>query len=373
MNPLGLYVDFPFCLSRCSFCAFNIQGYREGLAERYIGALEKELALYAEQALLRERTLTSIYFGGGTPSLYPPDVLTRFLALCRDTFDIAPDAEITLEAHPATLRPSNLRPLREGGINRLSMGVQSFSDAHLEALGRHHTAEEARAAFHTARDAGFTNIGIDLIYALPGQGREGWGETLEEAIALAPEHLSLYGLSIEEGTLFHKKERQGLLSIPTEEEAAALYRTARWRLSEAGYEQYEISNFARPGHACRHNLLYWNRNETLGIGLSAHAYIDREHRENTGSLPAYLDRLAVGTLPIAQIEKISPEEARKDRILFGLRKAEGIPFELVGSEDSLREVAERLIREGLLSVERGRLRLTPNGMLLADEVAVAFL
>ena len=373
MIPAGLYIDFPFCLARCSFCAFNIQGYREGLAERYIGALRREMLLYAEAPIWQERVLTSVYFGGGTPTLYPPAVLADLLSLCRQSFPMAADAEVTIEAHPATIHLSNLAPLREGGINRLSMGVQSFSDAHLQALGRHHTAEAARLAFHAARAAGFANIGIDLMYALPGSSVMEWEETLQSAIALSPEHLSLYCLSIEEGTLFHKKEKAGLLSLPSEAEVILLYQAAQKRLKEAGYEQYEISNFARPGHACRHNLLYWNRNESLGVGLSAHSYLNREYRANTDSLPDYLDQIASGRLPIAQTEKISFEAALKDRIIFGLRKIEGIPFHFLGQDLSLEETARQLIGEGLLIHEEDRLRLSSKGILLADEVAVAFL
>lgn len=373
MKPIGLYIDFPFCLSRCSFCAFNIQGYREGFASRYADALQKEIAVYADAPLWRDRVITTIYLGGGTPSLYPPEVLAGLVALCRKRFPVAPDAEVTLEAHPATIHSENLLPLREGGINRLSMGVQSFSDAHLEALGRRHTAEAARAAFAAARAAGFANIGIDLIYALPDQSCSVWKATLQAAIDLAPEHLSLYGLSIEEGTLFDKKARAGLLSLPTEGGAIMQYQTAQARLGAAGYRHYEISNFARPGYECRHNLLYWDRGEVLGVGLSAHTYLDREHRANTDSLQAYLEKIASGHLPVDRTEKVSQEMLRKDRIIFGLRKTEGIPLEFLEEDPSLRKTADRLILEGLLLIDQQQVRLTPKGLLLADEVAVAFL
>jgi oxygen-independent coproporphyrinogen-3 oxidase len=373
MVPAGLYVDFPFCLARCSFCAFNIQGYREGLAERYIAALRQEILLQAKEPIWQDRLMTSIYFGGGTPTLYPPGALVDLLSLCRESFQMAPDVEVTLEAHPATIDPSNLGPLREGGINRLSMGVQSFSDAHLEALGRHHTADAARLAFHAARAAGFTNIGIDLMYALPGVSLMEWEETLHSAVELSPEHLSLYCLSIEEGTLFHKKEKQGRLSLPSEEEIILLYQTAQRQLKEAGYHQYEISNFARPGVACRHNLHYWNRNESLGVGLSAHSYLDREYRANTDSLSAYLDQITSGRIPIAQTEKISLQAALKDKIIFGLRKTEGIPNHLLSQDRSFEKTCRKLIEEGLLIEEEDRLRLSSKGTLLADEVAIAFL
>lgn len=372
MKPIGLYIDFPFCLARCSFCAFNIQGYREGFASRYADALQKEIIYQAEGPFRGDRMITSIYLGGGTPSLYAPEVLTGLVALCRKRLPVASDVEVTLEAHPATIHAENLLPLQEGGINRLSMGVQSFSDAHLEALGRRHTAEGARAAFLAARAAGFANIGIDLIYALPDQSFAGWEATLQAAIDLAPEHLSLYSLSIEEGTLFDKKARSGLLSLPTEGEAIAQYQTAQARLAAAGYRHYEISNFARPGYECRHNLLYWDRGDVLGIGLSAHSYFDREHLVNTDSLQTYLEVIESGRLPVDRLEKVGAEAFRKDRIIFGLRKTEGIPLEYLEEDLSLRKTADRLISEGLLTVDQRQIRLTSKGLLLADEVAVAF-
>ena len=373
MKGIGLYIDFPFCLARCSFCAFNIQGYREGFAARYAEALQKELTGYADAPIWHDRIVTSLYLGGGTPSLYAPEVLTSLIALCRKRLPLASEVEVTLEAHPATIDAANLKPLREGGINRLSMGVQSFSDAHLHALGRHHTGEGARAAFLAARAAGFVNIGIDLIYGLPDQPFSEWEATLQAAIDLAPEHLSLYGLSIEEGSLFYKKAKAGLLALPSEEAAIAEYQTAQRRLTAAGYRQYEISNFARPGYECRHNLLYWDRGEVLGIGLSAHSYLDREHRANTDSLQAYLEAIESGRPPIDHIETVSAEEIRKDRIIFGLRKTEGIPLERVDEDPSLRKIADRLIAEGLLILDQRQIRLTSKGLLLADEVAVAFL
>jgi oxygen-independent coproporphyrinogen-3 oxidase len=373
MRSTGVYIDFPFCLARCSFCAFNIQGYREGFAARYAEALQKEVIRYADAPIWQDRIVTSIYLGGGTPSLYAPEVLTDLVDLCRKRLPIAVDVEVTLEAHPATIHAENLSPLREGGINRLSMGVQSFSDAHLQALGRHHTAEVARTAFLAAREAGFINIGIDLIYALPDQPFSDWEATLQAAIDLAPEHLSLYGLSVEEGSLFYKKAKAGLLPLPSEEEAIAQYQAAQRLLAAAGYRQYEISNFARPGFECRHNLLYWDRGEVLGVGLSAHSYFDREHRANTDSLQAYLEAIASDRLPIDRIEKVSPEALRRDRIIFGLRKTEGVPLELFEEDPSLREAADRLISEGLLTIDQRQIRLTSKGLLLADEVAVAFL
>ncbi|HIE65519.1 MAG: radical SAM family heme chaperone HemW [Nitrospira sp.] len=373
MKPTGLYIDFPFCVARCAFCGFSVQGYRERPAEAYAAALEKELRLHAKEALNRHRLITSIYFGGGTPTIYPVDLLTGLLSLCRKRFHIASDAEISMEAHPATINAANLVPLRKAGVNRLSIGVQSFSDKHLRVLGRNHNAREAREAFHAARQAGFSNIGIDLMYALPEQTAEEWEETLQAAIALSPEHIALYALSIEEGTLFHKKQEAGDLSLPSEEETIAFYETARTRLKQADYAQYEISNFARPGYASRHNLRYWDRGEILAVGLAAHSYLNREHRENTDSLSAYLEQLASDHLPLVRKAAIDAREEEVDKIIFGLRKSEGIPLQFVTHDLVHKKTANRLIKNCLLHLEDDRLRLTDKGIHFADEVAVAFL
>ena len=317
-----------------------------------------------------DRTVISVYIGGGTPTLYPPEAILNILSLIRRSFHLAADAEITLEAHPATLNPENLAQYHQGGIDRLSIGVQSFFDDDLKRLGRHHTANETRAAFSAAREAGFRNISLDLIYGLPGQTQTRWEENLHAATVLHPEHLSLYGLSIEEGTLFHKISDD--LRLPSEEEQIIQYQTAGQRLSRAGYQQYEISNFARPDYACRHNLLYWNRGEVLGLGLAAHSYLDLTHWANPDALHVYIDQLQAGHLRIEGIEKISPAQARIEQICFGLRKTEGIPDDLYHAGADITAQADLLIRDGLLIRDQGRARLTPRGMLLVDEVVFTF-
>ncbi len=378
MKPVGLYIDFPFCIARCAFCAFNIQGYREGWVNRYLLALQKELALHAESGTLREREVVSIYLGGGTPTLHPPETLTEIVSFCRRYFHVQPNAEITVEAHPATINLqaagatdplSYLHAIHEGGVNRLSIGVQSFSDKQLTNLGRHHTVNDVYHVFDTARKAGFNNIGIDLIYSLPGQTVFEWEDTLQSAIDLGPESLSIYGLSIEEGTLFHKKG----VTLPTEAEQTIQYQLAQKVLESAGYPQYEISNFAKPGYASRHNILYWNREETLGVGLSAHSYFNHAHQENTDSLPSYLDQVEAGHLPIKQVQRVSRQEEQIDAIIFGLRKREGIPQTLLQHPMNRTETAVSLIEAGLLAIEGDRILLTPQGMLLADTVALSFL
>lgn len=368
--PFGIYLDFPFCIARCAFCDFNIQGYREGPAVRYLTALRKEIECHARlNPDFRARGITSLYLGGGTPTLYAPAQIAEILLDCRNHFNLTPDAEITLEAHPATIHASNLASLRAAGVNRLSIGVQSFCDDILEMMGRHHTAEDARCALHVGRETGFDNIGIDLIYAIPGQTERAWETTLEAAVRLSPDHIAVYGLSVEEGTLFHK---QGRSPMP-DTASAAQYQIAQLRLSEAGYAQYEISNFARPGFACRHNLLYWDRDDILGIGLSAHSYLGRTHHRNTGTLPDYLAALDAGRLPVEWSESLDAATHRQDQVIFGLRKSVGIPQHFLIEAPTLARTAESLRRDGLLVVSGDHIRLTLRGMLLADEVAMAFL
>ena len=368
MTPFGLYIDFPFCIARCAFCAFNVQGFREGISERYRLALRKELALRALHGVGDGREVVSLYLGGGTPTRYSAQVITEIVSSCHQYFRFRSDAEITIEAHPATMTIAALREIREG-VNRLSMGVQSFSDAYLTLLGRNHTAKEAIAAFDMARKAGFDNIGIDLIYALPNQSLGGWTETLQSAIDLGPEHISIYCLSIEEGTLFHKR---GVL-LPSEEEQVAQYELAQRVLCEAGYQQYEISNFSKAGFTSKHNLLYWNRAETLGIGLSAHSYLNNEHIENTASIISYCEQVEAQHIPIQRVTPVGIEEAHTDRIIFGLRKREGIKITDLHWLPKHEQTANLLIESGLLVAEEDRICLTPRGMLLADQVAEAFL
>ncbi len=371
MKPFGLYISLPFCIARCAFCAFSIQGYREGWANRYLLALQKEIGLVAKETLFADRAISSIYLGGGTPTLYPPDEISSLLSLIRGQFNLGLEVEVTLEAHPATIDRDNLSAYRQAGVNRLSIGVQSFRDEDLALLGRNHTAHEVYAAYAAARAAGFLNIGIDLIYGLPGQTLDAWEENLVSAIALAPDHLSLYALSIEEGTLFHRQADR--LSLPSEETTLLQYEVAQTRLARAGLDQYEISNFARPGFFCRHNLLYWDRGEVLGVGLDAHSYLERAYRANTEALSDYLLSLEQGRLPIVHLDPITAESAQTERIVFGLRKTAGLSEDLFRINATLSQKADRLLSEGLLLRHQGTLRLTQKGMHFADEVAVALL
>lgn len=373
MKPLGLYINLPFCIARCAFCAFDVEGFRPRTAKRYLEALRKEIEMVFETSGMQGGEVGTIYFGGGTPSHYSANILVDLLSLCRRLFHVAADAEITVEAHPATVNAAKLSAFREGGINRLSLGMQSFSNQHLRALGRRHTAKQADNAFRAARSAGFTNIGMDLIYALPEQTPKDWENTLQHAVDLSPEHLSIYALSIEERTLFWKKMKEGSLALPSEEETIAFYESAKNCLASVGYAQYEVSNFAKPGYDCRHNLLYWDRGETLAFGASSHAYFNQERRANIDSISAYIETVASGRLPLVQVEKLDAMEAQKDKIIFGLRKREGISIEMMTGNPVFQKITERLDRAGLLTIQKDHVQLTSKGMLLADEVAIAYL
>ncbi len=369
MPPLGLYLDFPFCISRCAFCNFDIQGYRPAWSERYLAALHREIDLSAGLHVDSSTVVTSLYLGGGTPTLHAPAELAALLEQCKRTYPVAEDTEVTLEAHPATVNLEKMKACRAVGINRLSIGIQSLSDEMLRLLGRHHTAAEARSAFEAARLAGFDNIAIDLIFALPGTTLSDWQETVSAALSLGPDHLSLYALSIEEGTLFHRK---GVIPA-SDDVAAAQYRWAQHRLADAGYLQYEISNFARPGMACRHNRLYWDRDDTIGFGLAASSYVQGKGWENPDILTTYLDAIEGGRLSVSEAEIFDEARVRLDRILFGLRKSEGIPVSWMAADSAMWQTAERLVNENLLERTSDRIRLTPRGMLLADPVAVALM
>jgi len=369
MISLGIYLDFPFCIARCAFCSFNIQGYRASWGERYLAALDREIDLLPSS----NATVTSLYLGGGTPTIHPPDALARVIAHCRRKWSVSSSAEITIEAHPATVTQAAADAWRAAGINRLSIGVQSLSDAVLLRLGRHHTAAEAQSAVAIGRAAGFDSVGIDLIFALPDQALADWAATLDAACALAPDHLSVYALSVDAGTLFHKT---GVTAV-SDADAAAQYRLTQTRLATAGYAQYEISNFARPGFACRHNLRYWDRADVLGIGLSAASYRNEKtggaHWENTANMDDYLARIALDQLPIDVNEWIDETTAHKERLIFGLRKSGGIPLRWMMADADTRQAMNRLVDCGWIQVAGEMVRLTLDGMLFADSVAAALI
>jgi oxygen-independent coproporphyrinogen-3 oxidase len=360
---LGLYVHLPFCPQVCPYCGFAVTPARPRLHERYIGALCAEL----ESRAALGRPLDTVYFGGGTPTLLAPELLGRILETARRCPGIRAGAELTVEANPEGADAARFAALRDLGFNRLSLGVQSFAAASLVLLGRGHDPARAEAACAAARGAGFENLSLDLIFAVPGAPPGDWEHSLERALAQEPEHLSAYALTIEEGTPFAKRQRRGdLAPLPEEEEALAFERGAA-RLEAAGFEHYEVSNFARPGFRSRHNWGYWQGGEYLGVGLAAHSFLGGRRSWNQRRLRDYLGAVEAGRSPEAGAEVLGPAAARGEALWLGLRTSEGIALEPGLAE---RERFGDLVAAGYLELRGERVGLTRRGFALADAIGV---
>ena len=378
LKPLGLYIHIPYCASRCHYCDFNTYRFDVVQAEQYLQGLAREIEVRAAMEAVRDRRLCSVFFGGGTPSILTASQIVNVLDRCRAAFRFEDGVEISLEANPGTVDLPKLRAMREAGITRLSFGVQAAQDRLLQRIGRAHAVHEAEQAFWMARAAGFDNINLDLMFGLPGQSLDDWAESLGWTIRLSPEHISAYGLILEEGTRLHQEHRAGALELPDEETEAAMYQMTLERLADAGFEQYEISNFARPGFRCRHNLVYWEQQEYLGLGAGAHSFLDGERLYNE-LLPAnYLRAIRERGTAVAGGEKLSPELLRSERLMLGLRLRAGLDLltfrDILGIEDLAEsDRVVRLLDEGFLGVKEGRLHITERGLLVANELIVQLL
>ena len=355
----GLYVHVPFCVRKCGYCAFFSRPAEPGLVAAWFAGIERELA-----ALPAGFAPTSVFFGGGTPTALDERDLARLLDLVRARVDLRNLAEWTCEANPGTLSSAKLACLRAGGVDRLSLGAQSFTAETLKRLGRIHAADETRAAVAQARAAGFANVGLDLIYGVPGVARETFQADVEAALALAPEHLSCYCLEIEAGTPFARAAAAGELAV-SEDEQRAQFDWARRRLVAAGFEHYEISNFARPGRACRQNGLYWSGGDYIGVGPAAHSHWAGARWGNVPELPAWKRAFE---------ERLEPAAKARETLVMGLRRLAGwgrAEFRAAtGCDyDELRgpEIA-RLAAQGLLVVEPDRIRLVDDALFVSDAV-----
>jgi oxygen-independent coproporphyrinogen-3 oxidase len=378
---ISLYVHFPFCLKKCPYCDFNSIADSRITPEEYVAALQREMGLRRER-LAGDVTAPTLYFGGGTPSLLEPRLVARLIEEAARLFALEGDAEITLEANPGTVNREKLAAYRLAGVNRLSLGVQSLQDSLLARLGRIHSADEALAAFAAARDAGFANIGIDLIHSLPGEDLTTWLADLRRAVSLAPEHISAYGLSIEEGTPFHALEQAEELALPAEEEAAVMFERTTDMLCGAGFEQYEISNFARPGFRSRHNQVYWKRGNYLGFGAGAHSFLEEPRfgvRWRDPDEPdSYLLALHEGIVPTEALAACEKRTAMAETLFLGLRMREGVSGEAfrhefgVTLEEAYPAEIQRLLADGLLEWQDRQLRLSRKGLILANQVFVRF-
>jgi oxygen-independent coproporphyrinogen-3 oxidase len=385
---LGLYLHVPFCSAICSYCNFNRGLFEAGLKNRYVAALEREIrsagganpgsvdaAAIAPKPAAKADT---IFFGGGTPSLLDPIEIGRLITACRETFDVAADAEITLETNPETSSPERMEGFRAAGVNRISFGVQSFRDDELRRLGRIHSASRARDAVREARAAGFDNVSLDLMMWLPQQSSANWQENVEGLIETSPEHASLYLLELYPNAPLKEEMARAGWSLAPDDDAAEMYLWALARLEEAGYQQYEISNVARPGRASRHNLKYWRDGAWLGFGCGAHSTRDGVRWKNVASTEEYIARVA-GGLPLACERRELTTQARLEEALFtGLRLASGLDLDAVGrryGSDVWGRYGASLapfLESGLLVRQGAHVRLSREGMLLANEIMAVF-
>jgi len=368
----GLYVHIPFCPQRCPYCAFTILTGHTALYDRYVEAVCTEIRSW--QSLAHKGPLQTVFFGGGTPSLLAPAQVQRILDTAAVTFGIAPDAEITLEANPTTADAEKFAALRASGCNRLSLGVQSFNDTDLKTLGRWHSAADAEAASATARQAGFANVNMDVIFSIPGAPRQHWQATVHTLLGLGPEHISTYSLTIEEGTRFARRYHQGRLAPVSEDDDAWAYAWVMETLAAAGYEHYEVSNFARPGYRSHHNWGYWHGADYLGVGLSAHSLLDGQRHWNLRAIRAYITAVETGRAPCAGSELLDPLTARHEHLWLQLRTCEGATLQPLELQTLLSAPKfQAMLEAGLVHLEAPRLRLTPSGFLLADAIGVEVL
>ncbi|MHB8057605.1 MAG: radical SAM family heme chaperone HemW [Desulfuromonadaceae bacterium] len=373
-----LYIHVPFCIKKCHYCAFISASPEYNALVEYPALLLRELQLHSAGS----EPLASIYFGGGTPSLLQPLQLGGLLEGIRAHTGIREDAEITLEANPGTVTPASLKEFRGAGINRISLGIQSFDDRFLEVMGRIHTAQQSRQAFMDAREAGFTNISIDLIHSLPGLSLNQWRSELLHAIALSPEHISIYGLTVEDGTPFASIYPPDSPELTDEDLSADMFELADTLLTAAGFEHYEIANYARPGCRSQHNSGYWRRDGYLGLGVAAHSFMHDgcgARFSNPDNLDEYRQGVTSDLLTRLDEQKLTPDGAMAEYLFLGLRLADGVDLRAFecefgcSLESAYGTATADLERLGLVVKKDGVLALTLKGMLLSNQVFTRFL
>ncbi len=373
MKPRALYVHVPFCRHRCGYCNFTLVAGRDDLIGDYLRAIELELAAHREP-----HEIDTLFFGGGTPTHLSPDDLERLFAAVRHWFPLAQGAEVSVEANPVDLDDARLAVLAQNGVNRLSIGGQSFDASKLRLLERDHTGERLSTAIKAAQ-ARFPSVALDLIFGAPGESAAMWQRDLATALELGVEHVSTYGLTFERGTAFWKRLIEGELGRLDEELERSLYAAAIDTLVAAGFEHYEISNFARPGHRCRHNETYWSGDGYFAVGPGAASYLDGRREMNHRSTTTWLKRVFSGASPVAESEALSPEDRAREHLVFALRRLEGIAranfAERTGCEiDTLvGEPLRKYVGLGLLADDGQRVRLTREGLFVSDAIWPEFL
>ncbi|MBX7223014.1 MAG: radical SAM family heme chaperone HemW [Blastocatellia bacterium] len=379
----GLYLHLPFCHSKCTYCGFVTGSYQADLAGRYLAALETEIRHFPPRnvAVVEGRLqVDTVYFGGGTPSILEAAQISNLLKVCRECFSLTPDAEITIEVNPGDTAPERVAAWKAAGMNRASLGVQSFFDHHLQAAGRDHTAAQAREAFQALRQGGFENLSIDLIAGLPRQTLAEWESNLEQALGLEPEHVSLYLLEVKEGTKLAQMVATGRLPVPDEDLGAEMYEVMLNRLEQAGFDAYEISNFARHrALRARHNLKYWTETPFYGFGVGAHSYDGEERYWNTSLIHEYLEQIETTGQAIAERTARSAHEKFHEALMMGLRLRDGISLDSfhqrygIDLRERYQSELERLAEAETIEIIDDTLCLTRKGVLLSNEVFLSFM
>jgi len=377
MGNIGLYIHIPFCRQKCLYCDFPSWAGKEDRMQAYVDALTTEIRKRATEHT--DKKVVSVFFGGGTPTTLSIPMLEQLMAAVFENWDIAEAAEITTEANPGTLDGEMAAALKKMGFNRLSMGVQAWQNRLLKSLGRIHTIESFQENYKAVREAGFENVNTDLMFALPNQTMEDWQETVKNIVALNPEHISAYSLILEEGTPFFDRYEKGELEPASEELDREMYHWAVGYLAEHGYEQYEISNFAKKGRQSRHNRIYWQAEEYLGMGLGSHSYMNGERFHNTYDLQEYINADGEVSVLKEEVEIITREDALAEFMFLGLRLTEGVSFarfrERFGVEmkNIYGSQIEELLKDGLLEDDEKGIRLTARGVDISNVVFEKFL
>ena len=371
-NTLELYVHIPFCVKKCSYCDFLSGPADPDIQKKYVDALKTEIDSIMEEA---GQPVSSIYIGGGTPSVLPPEWITSVMDKIKERFQILENAEISMEANPGTLDEKKLRCYRQSGINRLSLGLQSPREKELKILGRIHSSREFLESYLMAREAGFSNINVDLMMALPGQSVEDWEENLRWVARLCPQHISAYSLIIEEGTPFEKME----LDLPDEDSEYRMYENTAGILEKYGYHQYEISNFALEGRECRHNVGYWERKNYLGLGLGAASLVNNRRFSNTSDMGEYLKYSKVPDEIRRDVQILTRQEQMEEFMFLGLRMTRGVSaaeFQRqfgISIEKEYGTVLHKYIKMGLLCYEGDRIFLSGSGIHVSNVIMAEFL
>ena len=374
---LGLYIHVPFCVQKCNYCDFNSFKIKGNDKKEYLNAIEKEMKLYCDE--FKNKQFDSVFFGGGTPSILNIEELKRLVGSVFKNFNIKETAEVSMECNPGTINKEKLIHMKELGINRLSIGLQAIQNHHLKYIGRIHSYEEFEKNYLEAKEVGFDNINIDLMYALPNHKKEEWKESLDKIISLNPSHISAYSLILEEGTKLHEMYDNEEFSLLDEDTDIEMYNYTINKLKENGYNQYEISNYSKEYKECKHNIIYWKCDNYLGLGPGASGYIGDIRYNNISDLNEYNHKISQNIKPIEEETILSEKDKIEEFIFMGLRMNEGISLKVfkerfsISIEDIYKEPIEKLIDSKLLELDKDNLKLTQKGREISITVFIEFI